>query len=403
MRLTCEVHITNRLLPTLNIRKPVRSTFTQVSIGQKPGGQNKAGQVFLMLCTAKNRNGTKYLLHSNVAQIFGRFIREGKATVSFLNPADDISFSKADPVRLMAFMKLLRLACQGKDFPADSLSILVPASGREIEKPVTSLKVEKPSEYPMTFPKSLQQLIIKNCSLKKMSAQISALQELRLLDMSCNCLSSVPETLCQLTNLHTLNLAQNKLTTFPVSLINSSISKCLVNLDLKNNEITSIPADIVKLKSLHSLNISHNQLRHIPESLGFMKTLRDVYLSNNLLEFLPGTMLSKWYNAIDFSSNPFPDERTVARQLNPVLPVPTLAELAARSVVKYRVPYSAEDLDWYSISYLKTARFCLCGKPCFEAKSTQIVWMMVASNVLYNEQQAPYLVNFCSRTCILRL
>lgn len=60
MRLKCEVQVTNRLLPTLNIRKPARTTYTQVSIGKNPG--SNSGQLFLMLCTAQNRSGTKYLV-----------------------------------------------------------------------------------------------------------------------------------------------------------------------------------------------------------------------------------------------------------------------------------------------------------------------------------------------------
>ncbi|BFZ12002.1 hypothetical protein BsWGS_15041 [Bradybaena similaris] len=401
MRLKCEVQVTNRLLPALNIRKPARTTYTQVSIGKNPG--SNSGQLFLMLCTAQNRSGTKYLLHRNVDKIFEKFIHEGKVTIRMLKPDDDIALSKADPKELLSFIKLVKLTCKGNDVPAHSLSTLVPASSQEVAKPVTCLQVYKPSEYPMSFPKSLEQLTIQNCSLRRINPQITALPELRTLDMSYNNITSVPDSLGQLASVHTLNLSYNKLTTFPAILCNSRISNTLVTLNLSNNEIASMPYNIDVLKSLHSLDISHNQLRLIPETLGFLKNLRKLYAAYNQLEFFPGTMVSNVYHIFEFNDNRLPNVVNRPVKVN-CFPMSTLKELAARRIVSLRIPYSNEDLDCDSIDYLKTVHYCFCGKPCFEAMVSQldIVRVLWSSDFLYNQIHTTFLINFCSRTCNAR-
>lgn len=60
MRLTCNVDLVNRNLPSANIKKSSKAQHTQLSIGKKPGGGSKEAPLFLMMCTAKDRNGTKF-------------------------------------------------------------------------------------------------------------------------------------------------------------------------------------------------------------------------------------------------------------------------------------------------------------------------------------------------------
>ena len=62
MRLTADVDIVNRLLPTFNIKSKSKVTRSQVSVGCKPSviGQTKKTEVFLMICSKQDRNGSKY-------------------------------------------------------------------------------------------------------------------------------------------------------------------------------------------------------------------------------------------------------------------------------------------------------------------------------------------------------
>lgn len=121
--------IINRLLPSMNVKKGGRSCHTQLSIGKKPQSDSKEGTLFLMVCTAQDKNGTKFqvghvFLHwsitfeiliaiqkkyflifffflqikDNVEQIFAKFINEGKATIRFKDPEQDLCLCKAGVV-----------------------------------------------------------------------------------------------------------------------------------------------------------------------------------------------------------------------------------------------------------------------------------------------------------------
>ncbi|KAH9496169.1 Leucine-rich repeat protein 1 [Bulinus truncatus] len=399
MRLKCEVQVTNRLLPVLNIRKPGRSAFTYVSVGRKPG--HKDGRIYLLLCTSQNRSGTHYLLEKNVEQIFSKFVHEGKATVRLLSPPDDISFNKVDPNQLSVFIKIIKLAAEGKPFSEKALSTLSPASAKDMAKPITSLHVASPSQYPSCFPKSLQELMVNSCSLKRVSPLITALKNLRVLDLSDNCVSQLPESFSQLIGLHTLNLSNNKLNVFPPVLCKSDIRKHLVHLDMRHNEIQFLPLDMTKFQKLLTLNLGHNQIKHLPESTSFIKTLQNIFLPDNRLEFLPGTLLSKFFDTVDFSNNNFV-MGSVIKDKSETFPFPTLAELAARTVISHGVSYTPEDLDIHSMNYLNQVHFCLCGQPCFESNICRFVQRKFQSRSNYGNNYFPFTVYLCSRKCLKR-
>ena len=60
MRISCDVDIVNRLLPSFNMKKKGKSSRAQLSVGRKPGSGANSGDVFLMMCTKQDRNGAKY-------------------------------------------------------------------------------------------------------------------------------------------------------------------------------------------------------------------------------------------------------------------------------------------------------------------------------------------------------
>lgn len=64
MRLTCNVDVLNRLLPAASMKKTSKAQHAQLSIGKKPGSGSKDAPLFLMMCTAKDRNGTKFVVIS---------------------------------------------------------------------------------------------------------------------------------------------------------------------------------------------------------------------------------------------------------------------------------------------------------------------------------------------------
>ena len=60
MRITCDVKVANRLLPSFNMAQHGKVMKSQVSVGRKPGATSDSQDVFLMICTKQDRNGAKY-------------------------------------------------------------------------------------------------------------------------------------------------------------------------------------------------------------------------------------------------------------------------------------------------------------------------------------------------------
>ena len=103
---------------------------------------------------------------------------------------------------------------------------------------------------------------------------------LRELLLNNNYLTSLPESIGNLTNLQTLILFYNRLTSLPESIGNLSN---LQILSLIANKLTSLPESIGDLSNLRDLWLSRNKLTSLPESIGDLSNLRELDLSNNEL------------------------------------------------------------------------------------------------------------------------
>ena len=64
MRLNCEVSIVNRLGPSFSMRNSSKPARASLAIGRKESSKIAAGTaektVFLLVCTAKDKNGARY-------------------------------------------------------------------------------------------------------------------------------------------------------------------------------------------------------------------------------------------------------------------------------------------------------------------------------------------------------
>lgn len=98
MRLTCEAAILDRTQP----QQKSRLLKSIVNIGE----QN--AEMFLLHENALNKTGRRYKMKLNVSKVFTKFLHEGKATISFIEPPHDLQI-QCDKIRLMAFMRALRV------------------------------------------------------------------------------------------------------------------------------------------------------------------------------------------------------------------------------------------------------------------------------------------------------
>ena len=60
MKLQCDVEVVNRMLPTLGMKSRGRGARAVLSIGKHLDKASQRSSVFMMICTAKDRAGSKY-------------------------------------------------------------------------------------------------------------------------------------------------------------------------------------------------------------------------------------------------------------------------------------------------------------------------------------------------------
>ena len=107
---------------------------------------------------------------------------------------------------------------------------------------------------------------------------------LKVLLLSSYQLTSIPESIGDLSGLNFLDLRNNQLTSIPESIgdLNN-----LTSLDLILNQLNSIPVSIGNLSGLKFLKLSYNQLTTLPESIGDLSSLVTLWLFHNQLTTLP--------------------------------------------------------------------------------------------------------------------
>ncbi|XP_076096997.1 leucine-rich repeat protein 1-like [Mytilus galloprovincialis] len=374
MRLTCNVDLVNRNLPSANIKKSSKAQHTQLSIGKKPGGGSKEAPLFLMMCTAKDRNGTKFKIKDNVQQIFGKFLNEGKATIRFKEPEQDLCLSKADPLQLKNFLNLMKKAAQGQSIDHITLSVLAPASAKNVEKPKSKMIVTSRKDYPLTtnFPSSLINLQVSSCKLKRIDSRIFDLKKLQVLNLSENCVEEISTDFGKFTTLGELYLNNNLITCInPRFCLQKNLILTLSILDLSYNQLKLLPLQICELSNLYNLKLNNNLLEHLPPTIGRLRNLKQFSASQNKISLLPASFMQLKLEYVDLFGNNFPDE-VEDSLLEDNVGVPSLVEACARSVKKYRVPYTDEDLHGHLCRYLDSARLCWCGAYCFESSAKYI-------------------------------
>lgn len=109
-------------------------------------------------------------------------------------------------------------------------------------------------------------------------------QNLKVLDLSCNGLQSLPGCICHLAHLEELYVSHNNLKDLPKELGNLPNLK---KLDLVHNSFQEVPFCISKLCKLEWLNLSGNLVEIVPLWVFLLPHLHHLYLIHNLIENIP--------------------------------------------------------------------------------------------------------------------
>ncbi len=128
---------------------------------------------------------------------------------------------------------------------------------------------------------------LRDVYLTELPTSIGDLTQLLTLDLAENKLTWLPKSLGRLSELQMLCLAGNGLTSLPKSLGNLAQ---LTVLGLADNQLKSLPEFLGDLTQLCSLDLAENRLTSLPESLGSLTELGSLSLSGNKLRSLPASL-----------------------------------------------------------------------------------------------------------------
>lgn len=124
-----------------------------------------------------------------------------------------------------------------------------------------------------------------------LSSHIYSLLLLNYLEVSqCPSLTHIHEDIRNLTNLQSLILCRNKLSSVPG--VVGSLGSLKV-LDLSVNDLKALPEEISQLKELNTLNVSCNSLEVLPEGLSKCTKLSTINISKNRISGFPADFYSE--------------------------------------------------------------------------------------------------------------
>lgn len=141
----------------------------------------------------------------------------------------------------------------------------------------------------VTSSRPIRCLSLKHHCLSDLPADLSTLSNcLITLDLSFNCFVTLPTVSCQMVSLLELYINNNVLETIQdevESLVNLQV------LHLQHNKLTKLPSTIGQLTSLVILNLENNQLATLPCEIKHLKKLTKLLLANNKLTELPTAII----------------------------------------------------------------------------------------------------------------
>jgi hypothetical protein len=183
-----------------------------------------------------------------------------------------------------------------------------------------------------------------SCGLTEFPREIFDLFDtLEILDLSGNALSSLPDDLPRLTNLHTIFCSNNQFTELPEVLgqcaqlsmagfkanrirkiSGASLPPKLRWLILTDNEVEALPPEIGNCTQLQKLMLAGNRLRELPVALAACSRLELIRLAANRLAELPVWVASlprlSW---LAYAGNPFNERMEASAMTNtPVADIP---------------------------------------------------------------------------------
>lgn len=247
--------------------------------------------------------------------------------------------------------------------------------------------------------------ILEHCPLTTLSAKNNCLtneslpksftsnkSSLRELNLSGNRLNYFPEQVLGLTSLRYLYLGANNIVN-----IHKSIWKLhsLQILAMGGNQITDIPETVGRLNALQALILNDNLIEQLPASIANLRQMRSLLIHKNRLKTLPPQIIKlKCLTELSLRDNPL----VVRFVSNMTLQPPSLLELAGRTIKLHEIAVGPGDLPTSLLNYLDVAQCCVnpkCRGVFFDNRVEHIKFVDFCG-----KYRIPLLQYLCSSKCI---
>ncbi|KAM4737427.1 leucine-rich repeat-containing protein 47 isoform 2-T2 [Anableps anableps] len=156
---------------------------------------------------------------------------------------------------------------------------------------------------------NLQSLVLCRNKLTSIPDVLGTLKSLKVLDLSVNNLKGLPQGITQLKELNTLNVSCNCLEALP-----DGLSQCtkLSTINVSKNQITAFPPDLFseRLDLLSTLVASDNSVQELSGEIYKLSALKVLDVSNNKLSEIPADLSDcPKLKEINFKGNKLSDKR----------------------------------------------------------------------------------------------
>lgn len=209
------------------------------------------------------------------------------------------------------------------------------------------------------------------------------------LNLSFNCLNTIPAFAFSCVNLQVLKLRNNPITTIPPQI--SQLKRLRVFI-VSFCRVEHLPDALFELPILMFLDASYNQLRQLPLAFGHCQTLRYVNLAGNELRGLPHTALSMSLHKLRLKNNFM--HRTFWPDLDKYQP-PSLMTAALGVVAK---TYDNRKLSGSLREIIRTSQY-KCSI-CNNLKIGQVYHALRPCSSIWGKSNVPFVFKCCSWQCL---
>ena len=132
--------------------------------------------------------------------------------------------------------------------------------------------------------KAITELLLDDNRIETIAAEVCRLPHLTNLQLSNNCISTLPENLLDFSNkpvgLKHFGLGKNRFPSFPIRL-------CEIDSLEDENNFSDLPAEMARLDRLQMLSLANNRLTTLPNELQALKNLVELRINRNKMKEIP--------------------------------------------------------------------------------------------------------------------